>query len=127
MQFEIDDTKFMPPSIAEVLCREILGIPISSTTSDHMDPMHVVIGKPKKSSKENPKDKTVVLVQFGAFRDTAVRLNDNARMPASKEKVMADTIKNLSAKNDRLQEELKKGAEALASALEFIKELQCTR
>lgn len=127
MQFEIDDTKFMPPSTAEVLCREILGIPIPSNIRDEISPMLAVMGKPKKPSKENPKAEVVVLVQFGHFRDTAVRLNEKARMPANKEKVMADTIKNLVAKNDRLQEELKKGAEALASALEFIKELQCTR
>ena len=127
MQFEIDDAKFMPPSIAEVICREILGIPISSSTSDHMSPLHKVIGKPRKPSKGNPKAETVVLVQFGAFRDAAVRLNETARVPANKEKVMADTIKNLSAKNDRLQEESDKRAQALASALEFIERLQCTR
>ena len=134
MQFEIDDAKFMPPSIAEVICREILGIPISSSTTDHMSPLHTVIGKPKKPSKENPKAETVVLVQFGAFRDTAVRLNESARVPANKEKVMADTIKNLSAKNDRLQEETDRlqeesdnRARALASALEFIERLQCTK
>ena len=127
MQFEIDDAKFMPPSIAEVICREILGIPISSSTSDHMSPLHKVIGKPRKPSKGNPKAETVVLVQFGAFRDAAVRLNESARVPANKEKVMADTIKNLSAKNDRLQQESNKNAEALASALQFIQQLQCTR
>ena len=127
MQFEIDDAKFMPPSIAEVICREILGIPISSSTTDHMSPLHTVIGKPKKPSKENPKAETVVLVQFGAFRDTAVRLNGNARVPANKEKVMIDTIKNQSAQIDRLQQESNKNAEALASALQFIQQLQCTR
>ena len=134
MQFEIDDAKFMPPSIAEVICREILGIPISSSTSDHMNPLHRVIGKPKKPSKENPKAETVVLVQFGAFRDTAVRLNKSARVPASKEKVMADTIKNQAAQIDRIQQESdrrqqesNKNAEALASALQFIQQLQCTR
>ena len=127
MQFEIDDAKFMPPSIAEVICREILGIPISSSTSDHMNPLHRVIGKPKKPSKENPKAETVVLVQFGAFRETAVRLNKSARVPASKEKVMVDTIKNQAAQIDRLQQESNKNAEALASALQFIQQLQCTR
>jgi hypothetical protein len=127
MQFEIDDAKFMPPSIAEVICREILGIPISSSTTAHMSPLHTVIGKPKKPSKENPKAETVILVQFGAFRDAAVRLNESARVPVNKEKVMADTIKNLSAKNDRLQQESNKNAEALASALQFIQQLQCTR
>ena len=127
MQFEIDDAKFMPPSIAEVICREILGIPISSSTSDHMSPLHTVIGKPKKPSKENPKAETVILVQFGAFRDTAVRLNKSVRVPASKEKVMADTIKNQAAQIDRIQQESNKNAEALASALQFIQQLQCTR
>ena len=141
MQFEIDDTKFMPPSIAEVLCREILGIPISSTTSDHMDFTHVKMGKPKKPSKGNPRAEVVIGVQFGAFRDTAIRLNEKTGIPVSKEKVMADTIKNLVAKVDRLQEESDKRGEALASALEesnkraealasarqFIERLQCTR
>jgi len=127
MQFEIDDAKFMPPSIAEVLCREILGIPISGSTSDHMSPLHKVIGKPKKSSKGNPRAEAVVLVQFGAFRETAVRLNKSARVPASKEKVMVDTIKNQAAQIDRLQQESNKNAEALASALQFIQQLQCTR
>lgn len=134
MQFEIDDAKFMPPSIAEVICREILGIPISSSTSDHMSPLHKVIGKPKKPSKGNPKAETVVLVQFGAFRDAAVRLNENAQRPANKEKVMADTIRNQAAQIDRIQQESdrrqqesNKNAEALASALQFIQQLQCTR
>ena len=134
MQFEIDDAKFMPPSIAEVICREILGIPISSSTSDHMSPLHKVIGKPRKPSKGNPKAETVVLVQFGAFRDAAVRLNEGARVPATKEKVMADTIKNQAAQIDRIQQESdrrqqesNKNAEALASALQFIQQLQCTR
>ena len=127
MQFEIDDAKFMPPSIAEVICREILGIPISSSTSDHMSPLHKVVGKPKKSSKGNPRAEAVVLVQFGHFRDTAVRLNESARVPANKEKVMADTIKNQAAQIDRIQQESNKNAEALASALQFIQQLQCTR
>ena len=127
MQFEIDDAKFMPPSIAEVICREILRIPISSSTSDHMSPLHKVIGKPRKPSKGNPKAETVVLVQFGAFRDAAVRLNEGARVPANKEKVMADTIRNQAAQIDRIQQESNKNAEALASALQFIQQLQCTR
>lgn len=127
MQFEIDDAKFMPPSIAEVICREILRIPISSSTSDHMSPLHKVIGKPKKPSKGNPKAETVVLVQFGHFRDTAVRLNEGAQRPANKEKVMVDTIKNQAAQIDRLQQESNKNAEALASALQFIQQLQCTK
>lgn len=127
MQFEIDDTKYMPPSTAEVLCREVLGIPIPSNIRDELNPLLAVMGKPKKPSKGNPRTEVVVLVQFGHFRDTAVRLNGNARMPANKEKVMADTIKNLSAENDRLQEESDKRAQALASALEFIERLQCTK
>lgn len=127
MQFEIDDAKFMPPSIAEVLCREILGIPISGSTSDHMSPLHKVIGKPKKSSKGNPRAEAVVSVQFGAFRDTAVRLNGNAQRPPSQEKVMADTIKNLNAEIDRVQDESDNRARALASALEFIERLQCRK
>ena len=127
MQFEIDDAKFMPPSIAEVLCREILGIPISSSTSDHMSPLHKVMGKPKKSSKGNPRAEAVVLVQFGAFRETAVRLNGNAQRPANKEKVMVDTIKNQAAEIDRLHQKSDKQAQALASALEFIERLQCTK
>jgi hypothetical protein len=120
MQFEIDDTKFMPPSIAEVLCREILGIPISSATSDHMDPMHVKMGKPKKSSKGTPKAEVVIGVQFGHFRDTAVRLNEKANIPANKQKIMLDTIANL-------QEIVLRQDKAIAEARQFIERLQCTK
>lgn len=127
MQFEIDDTKYMPPSTAEVLCREVLGIPIPSNIRDELNPLLAVMGKPKKPSKGNPRTEVVVLVQFGHFRDTAVRLNGNARMPANKEKVMADTIKNLSAEINRVQDESDNRARALASALEFIERLQCTK
>lgn len=127
MKFEIDDAKYMPPSTAEVLCREGLGIPIPSNIRDELNPLLAVMGKPKKPSKGNPRTEVVVLVQLGHFRDTAVRLNGNARMPATKEKVMADTIKNLSAEIDRVQQESNKNAEALASALQFIQQLQCTK
>lgn len=127
MQFEIDDTKYLPPSTAEVLCREGLGIPIPSNIRDEINPLLAVMGKPKKPSKGNPRTEVVVLVQFGHFRDTAVRLNGNAQMPANKEKVMVDTIKNQAAQIDRLQQESNKNAEALASALQFIQQLQCTR
>lgn len=127
MKFEIDDTKYMPPSTAEVLCREGLGIPIPSNIRDELNPLLAVMGKPKKPSKGNPRTEVVVLVQFGHFRDTAVRLNENARMPANKEKVMADTIRNQAAQIDRIQQESNKNAEALASALQFIQQLQCTR
>jgi hypothetical protein len=127
MQFEIDETKYMPPSTAEVLCREVLGIPIPSNIRDELNPLLAVMGKPKKPSKGNPRTEVVVLVQFGHFRDTAVRLNGNSRMPANKEKVMADTIKNLSAEINRVQDESDNRARALASALEFIERLQCTK
>lgn len=127
MKFEIDDTKYMPPSTAEVLCREGLGIPIPSNIRDEINPLLAVMGKPKKPSKGNPRTEVVVLVQLGHFRDTAVRLNGNTRVPANKEKVMADTIKNQAAQIDRIQQESNKNAEALASALQFIQQLQCTR
>ena len=134
MKFEIDDTKYMPPSTAEVLCREGLGIPIPSNIRDELNPLLAVMGKPKKPSKGNPRTEVVVLVQLGHFRETAVRLNGNAQRPPNKEKVMADTIKNLTAEidrvqeeSDRRQEESNKTAEALASALKFIQQLQCTR
>ena len=127
MQFEIDDTKFMPPSTAAVLCREGLQIQIATDILDHINPMFAIMGKPRKPSAGRSKTEVVVQVQFGHYRDTAVRLNEKAKPVPQKEKVMADTIRNLNAKLERLEEESHKRSEALSSALQFIERLQCRK
>jgi len=127
MQFDIDDTKFMPPSTAAVLCREGLGIQIATDILDHINPMFAIMGKPRKPSAERSKTEVVVQVQFGHYRDVAVRLNETAKAVPQREKVMADTIRNLNAKLERLEEESSKRSEALASALQFIERIQCRK